>query len=177
MDFSAKPRRGPQTDPLGGRYRPPQAIPVGANKRAVQGTMIPAQPQYSTQTHTAISPLVKRGDSRYNGHGAEILLCGRSHLLHRGVGRFQLSTSRPLFALSLLYCMILGLASSFFPARTIPGRFLTETPGKAPDYTLSRPPEEADGGVYAPLCRKRAGRQTFRSGPLRRALTPGRSGG
>ena len=85
--------------------------------------MIPAQPQYSTQTHTAISPLVKRGDSRYNGHGAEILLCGRSHLLHRGVGRFQLSTSRPLFALSLLYCMIFGLASSFFPARTIPGRF------------------------------------------------------
>ena len=39
---------------------------------------------------------------------------GGSHLLHRGVGRFQLSTSRPLFALSLLYCMIWQIASSFF---------------------------------------------------------------
>ena len=68
-------------------------------------------------------PLVKNGESRYNECGAEILLCGRSHLLHRGVGRFQLSTSRPLFALSLLYCIYGQFASSFFHGPDIPGRF------------------------------------------------------
>ena len=68
-------------------------------------------------------PLVKKGESRYNGSGAEILLCGRSHLLHRGVGRFQLSTSRPLFALPLLYCMIWQIASNSSAVRLFPGRF------------------------------------------------------
>ena len=52
-----------------------------------------------------------------------ILLCGRSDLLHRGVGRFQLSTSRPLFALPLLYCMIWQIASSFFCGPALAGPF------------------------------------------------------
>ena len=82
----------------GGTSRPPVGTSCGANKRAVQVCI----PLHSPATHKPILEeiiLVKKEESLYNGCGAEILLCGRFRLLHRGVGCSR--TSRPALIIRL----------------------------------------------------------------------------
>lgn len=61
--------------------------------------------------------LVKYGKHLYNRNGAEILLCGRSALLHRGVGGWY--TLRP----ALLYLPYIHSSSYFQRVQAISTRF------------------------------------------------------
>lgn len=93
----------PAERPVGvGHSRPPWA-PAGRTKEPCKYVFpCTTLKQHTSPFHGEII-LVKREESLYNGCGAVLLLCGRSCLLHRGVGRCELSTSCPYYS-PCLYC-------------------------------------------------------------------------
>ena len=103
----------------GGTSRPPWA-PAGRTKEPCKYVFpCTTLKQHTSPFHGEII-LVKREESLYNGCGAVLLLCGRSCLLHRGVGCS--STSRPALIIRLV-CIVLQSVTArkrFF--RTFPAR-------------------------------------------------------
>ena len=79
--------------PLGAGLLPaPFGLPVEINKSGA-GYDYPTPPRNATDLFHQKHALEMPGCYRHNGCGAETLLCGRTLLLHRDVGRCELSTS------------------------------------------------------------------------------------
>ncbi len=104
----------------GGTSRPPWA-PAGRTKEPCKYVFpCTTLKQHTSPFHGEII-LVKREESLYNGCGAVLLLCGRSCLLHRGVGRCELSTSCPYYSPCLYCTAICDGAQAVFSDFTLSG--------------------------------------------------------
>lgn len=106
----------------GGTSRPPWA-PAGRTKEPCKYVFpCTTLKQHTSPFHGEII-LVKREESLYNGCGAVLLLCGRSCLLHRGVGCGD--TLRPALIIRLAPILADSITGCkrFFAVWQLPSRF------------------------------------------------------
>ena len=107
----------------GGDSRPPWALPAGRTKEPCRLYVIPCTARKHTSPFHGEIILVKREESLYNGCGAVLLLCGRSCLLHRGVGCGD--TLRPALIIRLAPILADSITGCkrFFAVWQLPSRF------------------------------------------------------